>query len=127
MRLRTVSHAFVDNIPKVLDEGVVYISIQYGTAVHRCCCGCGNEVVTPLTPVDWSVIYNGETISLDPSVGNWSLDCRSHYWITRGRVDWARTWSDEEIEENRALDRIRRTRFFDSRRGTRGESEPHET
>lgn len=127
MRLKTVRHAFVEHIPKLLEEGVVYVSIEYGTAVHRCCCGCGDEVVTPLTPVDWSVIYDGETISLDPSVGNWSLDCRSHYWITRGRVHRAPSWSDEEIAENRARDRTRRAWFFDSRRGTSREGEPHRT
>lgn len=116
MRLRTIRHAFVGHIPKAIEEGVVYVSIEYGTAVHRCCCGCGSEVVTPLTPVDWRVIYDGETISLDPSIGNWSLDCRSHYWITRGRVHWAPAWSDEEVTDNRARDRALRSTFFNSRR-----------
>ncbi|MEZ4292043.1 MAG: DUF6527 family protein [Myxococcota bacterium] len=126
MRLKTIRHAFVDQIPKMLDEGVVYVSIEYGTAMHRCCCGCGNEVVTPLTPVDWSVTYDGETISLDPSVGNWSLNCRSHYWITRGRVRWAASWSDEEVEENRAMDRDLKSRFFSSRRAVRPEEDETE-
>ena len=116
MRLTRVSHAFVNEIPRSLDDGVVYVSIAYGTAVHRCCCGCGNEVVTPLTPVDWSVIYDGETISLNPSVGNWSLACRSHYWIERGRVRWAPSWSHEEIAENRERDRAAKLWFFGSRR-----------
>jgi hypothetical protein len=116
MQLPRVSHAFVELIPKFLDEGVVYISIEYGTAVHLCCCGCGNEVVTPLTPVDWRVTYDGETISLDPSIGNWSLDCRSHYWIRRGRVEWTPAWSDEMIAEGRSRHRGLRARFFASRR-----------
>lgn len=100
-----------------MDEGVVYVSIEYGTAVHRCCCGCGDEIVTPLTPVDWSLTYDGETISLDPSIGNWSLACRSHYWIERGRVRWARAWSDEEIAEGRSKDQELRKRFYESKRG----------
>jgi hypothetical protein len=66
----------------------------------------------PLTPVDWRVTYDGETISLDPSIGNWSLDCRSHYWIRRGRVEWAPAWSDEKIAEGRSQHRGLRARFF---------------
>ncbi len=101
-RLKRVSHRFVENLPKVLDEAVVYISVEFATAAHRCCCGCGNEVVTPLNPKDWALIFDGETISLDPSIGNWSFPCQSHYWIERGRVYWARVWTKEEIAENRS-------------------------
>ncbi len=117
MRLNRISHSFVEQIPATLEEGIVYVSIQYGTAVHLCCCGCGDEVVTPLTPVDWRVTYDGETVSLRPSIGNWSFDCRSHYWITRGRVEWAADWSDEEIADGRAKDRKLKDHFFGSKRG----------
>ncbi|WP_417924835.1 DUF6527 family protein [Collimonas pratensis] len=27
---------------------------------------------------DWSLTYDGKTVSLDPSIGNWSLPCRAH-------------------------------------------------
>ena len=50
MRLR---HKFVDYIPQQLDDGVLYVSIGFGTVVHRCACGCGEEVVTPLGPAEW--------------------------------------------------------------------------
>jgi hypothetical protein len=58
------------------------------------------------------MIYDGETVSLDPSVGNWSLPCRSHYWIRRGAVRWAPAWTDEEIEENREGDRAAKYWFY---------------
>jgi hypothetical protein len=61
--------------------------------------------VTPLTPTDWKLIYDGETISLDPSIGNWSFPCQSHYWIRRNQVKWAGKWSDSEVEAARAHDR----------------------
>ena len=80
----TISHEFVDVIPGHLDEGILYICIPYTTAVHKCFCGCGHEVVTPLAPRQWSLIFDGETISLTPSIGNWSFPCRSHYWIRAG-------------------------------------------
>lgn len=101
-RLARVTHEFVEQIPEELADGVVYVCIPYGTVVHRCCCGCGQEVVTPLGPTDWRVIFDGETVSLEPSIGNWSFPCRSHYWIVRNRVRWARVWTDAEIDAGRA-------------------------
>jgi hypothetical protein len=80
--------------------------------VHKCCCGCGREVVTPLSPTDWKLIFDGKSISLDPSIGNWSFDCKSHYWIRGGKVRWARRWSQEEIDAGRASDRFAKENYF---------------
>lgn len=121
-KLEAVAHRFVEEIPRELEAATLYISLEYGTVVHLCCCGCGEEVVTPLSPVDWKLIYDGETVSLDPSIGSWSLPCRSHYWITRGRVRWSYAFSEDKIAENRAWDRDLRRRFFSlRRRGGRGQ------
>jgi len=95
--VKKLNHKFVEFIPEVLDDGILYVSIAHGTAVHRCCCACGREVVTPLTPTDWKLIFDGETVSLYPSIGNWNFPCRSHYWITRNHVEWAEDWSDWRI------------------------------
>lgn len=81
-----LQHRFVESVPTALDAGILYISVTYGTVIHSCCCGCGEEIVTPLTPEGWKINYDGETISLWPSVGNWKLPCRSHYVIDRNRV-----------------------------------------
>jgi hypothetical protein len=62
-----------------------------------CCCGCGMRVVTPLSPAQWRFSYDRRDISLDPSIGNWSFHCRSHYWIQDGQIKWARQWSELEI------------------------------
>jgi len=105
-------HEFVDSIPEQLAEGVLYISLAYATVLHNCACGCGQEVVTPLTPHDWNMRYDGETISLDPSIGNWSLPCRSHYWIKKGRVVWAGAMSDVKIAEGRASDRHNKENWY---------------
>ena len=42
---RTYAFQFVEFIPKVLDEGVLYVSMTYATARHLCFCGCGMRVV----------------------------------------------------------------------------------
>jgi len=109
---KTLTHEFVAFIPDVLDVGKLYVSMEYATVVHKCCCGCGREVVTPLSPTDWTLIFNGKTISLDPSIGNWGFECQSHYWIRNNRVRWAAQWSPEEIAAGRAHDRFAKDRYF---------------
>jgi hypothetical protein len=112
MTTTAFEHRFVEFIPEVLDEGVLYVSVTYTTVLHKCACGCGIEVVTPLSPTFWRMTFDGETISLYPSIGNWNFPCRSHYWVDRSRVRWARLWTDEEIEEARREDDKMRTRYY---------------
>ena len=107
-----ISHEFVDYIPKSLRERTIYISIEFATAVHKCFCGCGLEVVTPISPTDWKLIYDGVSISLSRSIGNWSFPCQSHYWIERNMVNWAKGWSRDEIEIGRDLDRLAKQKYF---------------
>jgi Family of unknown function (DUF6527) len=109
---KTLAHEFVGFIPDVLKEGTLYVSIKYATVVHKCCCGCGKEVVTPLSPTDWKLIFDGKTISLDPSIGNWGFPCMSHYWIRGGKVKWAPRWSQKQIDAGRARDRFAKQRYF---------------
>lgn len=104
--------AFVEEVPELLSPGVLYVSVEHGSMIHLCACGCGAEVVLPLTPVDWRFTYNGENVSVSPSIGSWSLGCRSHYFIDRGRVRWAGEWSKEEIAANRVRDRHRREAWY---------------
>jgi hypothetical protein len=110
--MKTIQHRFVEFIPDVIEEGVLYISIEYCTAIHKCVCGCSNEVVTPLSPTDWEITFNGKTISLDPSIGNWGFECKSHYWITKNRIRFARRWKDSEIEDGRKEDSENKKLFF---------------
>ncbi len=107
-----IRHEFVDFIPETLEERTLYVSITYATVVHRCFCGCGSEVVTPLSPTDWQLTFDGKTVSLSPSIGSWSLSCRSHYWIRRDRVEWAAQWSDRQIEAARMQDRREKLEYF---------------
>jgi hypothetical protein len=91
----------VEFIPEELAEAILYISIEYSTASHLCMCGCGSKIVTPLAPGRWSIVFDGETVSLRPSIGNWSYPCQSHYWLRGGRVEWAPTWAADEIASAR--------------------------
>jgi len=87
-----------------MEPGVLYVSFTYSTAGHICPCGCGQEVVTKLSPARWQVIFDGE-ISLSPSVAATGLPCNSHYFITRGAVDWHPKLDARQASEAQAADR----------------------
>lgn len=112
MRHQTLEHRFVRNIPRELDSGVLYISMDYATAVHSCCCGCGERVVTPFTPTDWCMTFDGESISLCPSVGNWNQKCQSHYVIQGSRVLEAGPWSEKQVESERRRDKMAKAAHY---------------
>ena len=84
----TLKHKFIEKIPDKIEEGVIYISMDHCTAIHSCACGCGNEVVTPFSPLDWNLKFDGKTISIRPSIGNWNFECKSHYWISNNRIEF---------------------------------------
>ena len=98
-----------ETIPEDIEEGIFYVSFTYWTTAHKCGCGCGQKVVLRLSPKHWAITLNGESVSMYPSVGNWQLPCRSHYWIEEGRILHARSWSEIEIRRNRSLTKGKRT------------------
>ena len=115
-----LNHKFVKYIPADLEPNTIYISIEFKTCSHLCCCGCGMKVVTPLSPTDWELRFNGKYVSMYPSIGNWSFECRSHYWIKNGNVLWAPKMSEDQIEAIRWQDRINKNQYY-------GESKPIST
>jgi Family of unknown function (DUF6527) len=111
MRIR-----FVDEAPDELEERTLYISMECANVLHKCVCGCGREVSTPLLPQGgWGLTFDGKTVSLNPSVGNWKFPCKSHYWIRRSRIIWAEPWSDNKIETAWKQSENRRAANFDGK------------
>lgn len=107
-----LAYEFVEFIPEELKDRTLYISGSYGTAVHKCCCGCGREVVTPLSPTGWQLTFDGKSVSLYPSIGSWGLPCQSHYFITRNKVVWAPKWTKEQIARGREQEARVRGGFY---------------
>jgi hypothetical protein len=107
-----LAHEFVEFIPEELNERTLYISQAHGTAVHKCCCGCGREVVTPLSPTGWQLSIHANSVSLYPSIGSWSLPCQSHYFITKNKVVWAPRWTPRHIARGRAAEAKARDRYY---------------
>lgn len=104
MKRTTIRPVLVDLAPREIEEGILYVSQKYKAAVHKCCCGCGEKVVTPLSPAHWQIRITNEAVTLHPSVGNWGMACKSHYWIKNNRVVWAGKFSDAKIEAARKRD-----------------------
>jgi hypothetical protein len=116
MATKRLKIQFTEFIPEELREGVIYISMEYATASHKCACGCGQEVVTPFTPTDWKLIYDGESVTLSPSIGNWSYPCRAHYLIRNNVIVWASDMSQEAIEAGRRRDKGNKARHYGQRK-----------
>jgi hypothetical protein len=107
-----LEYRLVDAMPDELEEGVLYHSPRFRVSMHACCCGCKNKVVTPLSPVRWKLTFDGQTISLYPSIGNWNFECKSHYWIIDSVIEWAGTWSNDEIAEGKKIEREKRAEYY---------------
>lgn len=91
--IKQVDVAFekVEFMPDFKDfkDNVIYISDEYKTASHKCMCGCGTEVNMPLTDYWWKYqIDSNDRISMQPSVGNYQIPCKSHYIITKGKANF---------------------------------------
>jgi hypothetical protein len=105
MRQSDLRPELVEFIPERMNEGVLYISKKYRTASHLCCCGCKSDVVTPLNPAKWRLVEHPDgKVSLLPSIGNWSFPCKSHYFVSRNRVEWAIALSRQQIAAVQAID-----------------------
>lgn len=111
-RLTHIRPELVRLMPKQLEDGILYVSQEYGTAAHKCACGCGSRIVTPLTDTFWNLTLRDGRATLYPSVGNWDYPCRSHYWIRDNRIEWAPKWTPEEIAEGRAADRKQKQEHY---------------
>lgn len=111
-RAASLTPEFVEFVPNEQMLGVLYVSMQYCTAVHKCACGCGKKVVTPISPTGWKLVFDGETVSLSPSIGNWAFPCKSHYWVERNRIRWAPKWAPEQVAAGRAQERLDKQRYY---------------
>jgi hypothetical protein len=112
MKYREIGFEFVELMPAKLEDGIVYISMQFATASHLCFCGCGEKVVTPFSPTDWKLMFDGETISIGPSIGSWDFPCQSHYWITRNVIHWAPKWTRARVLEAAGQDDAAKDSFY---------------
>lgn len=89
-KITEIQPIFLETIESDLEEGKLYISEKYATAIHLCACGCGQKTVTPLTKGEWSLTKNNDKVTLRPSIGNFSGEnpYHAHYYITDNKIQW---------------------------------------
>lgn len=107
-------------MPKELSPGVLYVSEEFGTAAHLCPCGCRSKVRTPLGPTEWTFADSPAGPTLFPSVGNWQLECRSHYVVEEGDIIWCAPWTPQQIAAGRVREDDRRRAYYDALYRRRG-------
>ncbi len=112
--MNTISLRHVRYLPRELELGILYVSAEYAVAGHLCACGCGNKVITPLGPAEWTFSERNEHPTLSPSIGNWQLPCRSHYIISGGQILWSFQWSETQIAAGRRDEDLRRQAYYSS-------------
>jgi hypothetical protein len=103
----------VEFLPSDLEEDILYVSKKYKVAGHLCPCGCRSKIITPLGPTEWKYKERKGLPTLYPSIGNWQLPCRSHYWISDGEVHWSYQWTQNQIDAGADSEKERRKDYFE--------------
>ncbi|MGP2715699.1 DUF6527 family protein [Serratia marcescens] len=101
MKTFTIKLVEVDSMPRELEPNILYYSERFGTASHLCACGCGAKIRTPIDVNEWSIVKTEQGPTLHPSVGNWQKECKSHYYIRKGKIVWCGAWTEKQIQEGR--------------------------
>ena len=71
--------------PFAIEKGLVKAREPI-TAVRIYNTNTSKVIIEEVPCVNQSVKYDGETVSLSPSIGNFQFPCKSHYWIRENRV-----------------------------------------
>ena len=76
-------------------EGVVYHNEDFELAALLCACGCGHRV-TLLVPDSHQVSSENGQATIRPSIAVCDADCKSHYFITAGKVEWLPAFTEAQ-------------------------------
>lgn len=117
-----MDHKFVDTIPNEIEDNVLYISLEYNVTKHLCPCGCRKEIVASLSPARYQLYYDGKTVSLKPSFGNWLHECGSHYFITKDKVIWANSMSKNKRDAVIQNDKKELTEYINTKKKSKHKS-----
>lgn len=83
----------VERIPKPLSNGIVYHSEEFEVGALLCACGCGHRV-SLLVPDSHQILSEDGMATVRPSISVCDAPCKSHYFISAGRVEWLPAFSD---------------------------------
>ena len=112
-RVSELRPLFVECFPDEFESGILYVSMKYAICGHLCVCGCGEKVITPLSPKQWKIAYNGEDVTLYPSIGNYAFACQSHYFLTNGNIIWV---GERDVEKGKRKKKGLLAKLFNSKK-----------
>ena len=90
MKYNKIKIEYIESKPKIIEDGILYISKKFSTTFHNCPCGCGEVVVIPITisfADGWELFIENDHVSLHPSLLQ-RFACKSHYYIRKGKIVW---------------------------------------
>jgi hypothetical protein len=86
-----------ETLPSQVGPFEFYYSRRFEMAALACPCGCGHRVMLNLLDQHQLIIEKGiPTVS--PSILVSDAPCLSHFFIRRGRVEWAQQWSKKKVD-----------------------------
>lgn len=75
-----------------------HYSQRFEMAALSCPCGCGHRVLLNLLDQHRLVIEGGLP-TVTPSILVSDAPCLSHFYVSRGRVQWAQQWSKQTVDQ----------------------------
>ena len=85
----------VECMPNERESGVLYVSEEFGIALHLCACGCGSKIKTLLGLVDASEDEQDQPQALRGPAGKLPVSRSNHSW----RIVWAEKVDTEQIAD----------------------------
>ncbi|HLO96315.1 MAG TPA: DUF6527 family protein [Burkholderiaceae bacterium] len=86
-----------ERLPSTVGPFEFHYSRRFDMAALACACGCGHRVMLNLLDQHHLDIEDGLP-TVTPSILVSDAPCLSHFFIRRGRVQWAEQWSQKTVD-----------------------------
>lgn len=87
-----------ERLPPQVGPFELHYSRRFEMAALACACGCSHRVMLNLLDQHHLVIEGGLP-TVTPSILVSDAPCLSHFFIRRGRVEWAQQWSKKRVDQ----------------------------
>lgn len=97
-------YMIIDDLPETPLDDIIYIigeNDNYWMLGFKCPCGCNELIQLNLleeASPSWNYFLTDNIISIRPSIWR-NTGCKSHFFIHKGNVKWANSWSSETLIE----------------------------
>ena len=93
-----VYHIIVsESLPSHIEPFEFHYSRRFEMAALACPCGCGHRVMLNLLD-QHQLLIEEDLPTVVPSILVSDAPCVSHFFIRRGRVEWAQRWNEKTVD-----------------------------